>query len=121
MFNKQNLPAFRKEINEALELIAKKHNVSMSIGNISFNSEEFTTKITCKTLAKLKASSEPLLKEYLGIKLGMKYPSAHGLLEVVDFKPSRPKNDVVLKSPAGKLFKASSLTVKLALGLFIKK
>jgi|GEM_PF-6870098 len=112
MFNKQNLPTFRQEINEALEIIAKRHNVSMNIGNISFNSYEFTTKITCKSLTK----SEPILKEYNGIKLGDRFRLNHKLFEVIDFKPNRPKNDVIIKEVmTDKEFKIRSASVKMAL------
>lgn len=64
-FNKQNLPELRKEINEALLLVSQKYGVSFDLGNISFNDESFTSKLTCTLVNKVAEES--------GIKVNAKW------------------------------------------------
>lgn len=47
-FNKSNLKTLRVDITAALDEVAKKHGIDLSIGNISFSANEFTTKLTAK-------------------------------------------------------------------------
>ena len=46
-FDKANLQIMRADINAALAAVMEKHGVSISIGNISYSPEQFTTKLTC--------------------------------------------------------------------------
>src|SRR5574343_210778 len=44
-FTKQNLGEVRADINAALEAVDKKHGIQLSIGNITFTAETFSTKL----------------------------------------------------------------------------
>ncbi|MBU1248691.1 MAG: hypothetical protein KKB70_08335 [Proteobacteria bacterium] len=46
-FSNSDFPGLRKEINDALALIGGKHGITFSLGNISFNPESWSTKLTC--------------------------------------------------------------------------
>jgi hypothetical protein len=45
-FNKTNLRDLRAEVAEALNLISMKYGVQLTLGNISYNSDELTCKLT---------------------------------------------------------------------------
>lgn len=47
-FDSNILKELRKEINEALNLIGEKHNISLNIGNMTYTSSSFTSKLTCE-------------------------------------------------------------------------
>lgn len=49
MLNKQKITEFRGEFAIAVQQLEKEFGVSISLGNISYNSEEFRTKMTVKT------------------------------------------------------------------------
>lgn len=48
-FDRNNLDEIRADINAALESVAEKHGITLSIGNISYESTRFTTKLTAQT------------------------------------------------------------------------
>ena len=47
--NKDVLRMMRAEINDALAAVATKHGVTIDLGNISYSSSQFTTKLTVQT------------------------------------------------------------------------
>ena len=47
-FDRQNLEQIRRDIDAALKQVMAKHNIDMSIANISFNAATFTTKLTAR-------------------------------------------------------------------------
>ena len=50
-FDRANLKTIRADIDAALAAVAKKHGINLSIGNIRFDANEFTTKLTAVTNA----------------------------------------------------------------------
>ena len=45
-FNKENLKAFRADFAKAIEKLEAEYGVAVSLGNISFNDNSFTSKVT---------------------------------------------------------------------------
>jgi|694.fasta_scaffold24073_12 hypothetical protein len=50
-FDKQNLKTLRSDIEAALAEVAKKHGITLGVGNISFRADSFSAKITAATVA----------------------------------------------------------------------
>jgi len=48
-FTKSNLKSVRTEIETALNKVGEKLGISLSIGNISFNADQFTSKLTANS------------------------------------------------------------------------
>jgi len=48
-FDKQNLVDLRKSIDCALALVSSQYGIDLSIGNITFEANRFTTRLTAKT------------------------------------------------------------------------
>lgn len=57
-FDKQNLGTLRKEIDDALGAVAKKHGITLSIGNIRYSGSEMRTKLTGNIIDGTKANGE---------------------------------------------------------------
>ena len=121
MFNSKNLDVFNAELTAALNVIAKKHNVNMTIGAITYNANQFTTKITCISLDS-NVIEESVIKEHEGLKLGMKYSSGNKMFEIIEFKPNRPKNDVIiLELKTDKRYKTSAMMARFSMGIKFNK
>jgi hypothetical protein len=45
-FDKQNLATIRADLDAALEAVAKKHGIQLSVGRITFSEASFSTKLT---------------------------------------------------------------------------
>lgn len=116
-FTRQNLKKLREEIDGALEKVAKKNNIMLSIGSISFNDDEFHTKLTALVNrvegqsvkeAKYKADLEKngFLFGISGKDYGKTFFSNGETFKLVGLAPSRPKYPVIGESVrTGKKFK----------------
>lgn len=121
-FDRNELGLLRKDISDMLSVIAKKHNITLSIGNISFSATEFHTKLTGKTNGfgvigndKVKDSKF----EYGILKLGLpkniigkSFTSNNKKYIITEIAPNRPKYPIIAKSLAdGKQYKFTKDTV----------
>lgn len=59
-FDSTNLKVIRKDIDAALKKVMEKHGIDLSIGNISFASGRFTTRLTGKV--EVDKTNQELLK-----------------------------------------------------------
>ena len=118
-FDNTNLKMLRKEIDMALATVAKKHQIALSIGPISYSEEQFHTKLqavvqssgaSSKSVKEIQAINN--VKKY-GFQFGVKendlnklFPYDGKLYKFVGLMPSRPKYPVVGEDvKTGKKFK----------------
>ena len=103
--NKKTLKQFRTEFAETVKDLESKFGLVLSIGNISYNSDQFTTKLTCTAVGDLsegKSREEAQFKANAP-KFGFqpedynKEVTIHGeTFRFVGFKPNARKNTCVI-------------------------
>lgn len=121
-FDKSNLRILRKDIDSALATIAKKHGISLAIGNISYTDNEFTTKLTCLTIGKnAPKDADPRLLKYAnnvrkhGWKMGVSEADLgkvvklgdRGMCEFVGCKDRDSNRPLIFQDENGDLIRAS--------------
>lgn len=113
-FDKVNLKVIRKDIDAALKEVMQKHGIDLSIGNISFSSGKFTTRLT----GKVEVSEEnkemltiPMFQVH-GFNVGDTFKHNTKTMKIVGYNSRRPKNCVELEDQNGKKFTASIDAVK---------
>lgn len=114
-FNKQNLATIRTDLDAALEAVAKKHGIQLSVGRITFSEDSFSTKLTAlipsdsddagtangtevKWAAAFKTNAR-----FFGLKsedLGKTVKLGNVDYTIVGMRP-RAKNSIVLKKANG--------------------
>jgi hypothetical protein len=110
-FDRPTLTKFRKDFSDAVKELEKNYGVKLDIGNISFNSEQFTSKLTTTIVRegedpeKAKAMKE--IKTY-GFRYNItendygKVFTANGkVFTFVGLKPKSPKFPVLGKDSNG--------------------
>ncbi|MFA6569974.1 MAG: hypothetical protein WCT77_01920 [Bacteroidota bacterium] len=118
-FDRTNLKVLRQEIDNALASVAKKHQIALSLGAISFSGEEFHTKL--QAVIQSGNASGMSVKEIQAIKNVKTYGDMYNVKETdlnkmftyagksykfVGLMPSRPKYPVVGQDVrTGKKFK----------------
>jgi hypothetical protein len=129
-FDKTNLNILRKEIDAALANVAKKHQIALSIGAISYSGEQFHTKL--QAVVQSKDNKGLTVKQIQVIKNVKMYGNMYNITEedlnktftyagkpykFVGLMPSRPKYPVLGESSTGKVFKFSEeVLTRLAYG-----
>ena len=122
-FDKSNLKTFRSEVEKALAIVGKKYGVGFNFGNITYDPNEWHTKLTC-TIAdpKLGKNVDPALLKYannvrkhgwkmdvsesdLGkvVKLGNR-----GMCEFVGCKDRNSRMPLIFQAEDGKLINAAT-------------
>lgn len=116
-FTRQNLNTLRSEIEKALEGVAKKNGIMLSIGSISFNDAEFHTKLTAmvsrvegQSMKEVKYKADLEKNGFLfgvsGKDYGKTFFSNGDTFKLIGLAPSRPKYPVIGESvKTGKKFK----------------
>jgi hypothetical protein len=121
-FDKTNLKALRVSLDSALKQVAEEHGIALSIGNISFQDDEFTTRLTGRSGATTTESAQQVKwrKSFLSscAFVGMK-PEDLGKTVTVKGKPQvivglrlRAVNDIVLRTVEGKFVASNSDYIK---------
>lgn len=124
--NKSNLKTFRAEFAEAVKTLEKKHAVKIALGNISFSSEQFSSKITVQNLdgggsPSVKNGTWRLYAYLFNVNPeweGRTFRTTNSAedLKIVGLNPRRPKNPVELIGvTSGKSFKCPIEYVKVFL------
>lgn len=121
-FDKQNLPVIRNELNDALKLVAEKFGIDISLGAISFQENNFTTKLTVVTKSNDEVNTNPKWKidfqrnaVFLGFSpsdFGKTVTSGTKEYVLVGAQPRKP-NVIVLEKSSGKHFTIPATQVKL--------
>jgi hypothetical protein len=79
-FNKDNLGTIRTDIATALAEVSKKHGIFLAIGNISFDSDSFTTKLSASS-AVTRIGEAPISAKELKFQKDFKaYSFSYGFL-----------------------------------------
>lgn len=117
-FNNQNLKTLRKEIDNALATVSKKHGIALSIGRITYDSNSFRTKLEAAVVgANVSGASlqevqmRNALKEFgdmFGVSendYGKPFFSNGSRYTLIGLKPSRPKYPVIGMSARGTRYK----------------
>jgi hypothetical protein len=130
-FNKQNLGQIRLDINAALAVVAKKHNIaSLTIGNIGFTENDFHTKLTAiaaSATGEAPANARELkwAKDFknhafqwglASSALGKEVTVNGDTYTLAGARP-RAKNPILLKTKEGKFFTYPAFIVKAAFDL----
>lgn len=99
-FDKKTLGDIRKDISDALELIAKKRGIdSLKIGSISFSDNKFTTRVTGVSS---KADEVTNLPPNLSKLLNTEFVYRSDKYLVIDIKPRSPKFPIIAQNTATK-------------------
>jgi len=114
-FTRQNLAQIRSEFTEAVKKMEKLHGISFKIGNISFSSERFTTKLECAILnSDTKSVEESEFKascRRFGLKpsdFGRKFISSGITYQISGIKTTRHKYPLsAIRIDDGKRYKFS--------------
>jgi hypothetical protein len=129
-FDKSNLGTIRKDLEQALAGVAKEHGLTISVGNIRFNTTEFGTKLQVRVANGSAGVTEvsrysPLSALGLGFKdedMGKVVSIGGKKYEVVGCKPRAWKMPMIVKDVrTGKLFKMSASAVGQGLGMTKKE
>lgn len=111
-FNKQNLPSVRTDISKALKDVEEKFGINISLGNISFGSDEFTVKMTVgigKPGEGLSKMEKDFIdnKDYFGIRFDLNYSftSQGKTYKVVGLAPRSNKYPVLAQNSKGNVYK----------------
>lgn len=116
-FDKQNLKTVRMDINKALAEVAAKHGISLTIGNISFTEDTFSTKLSAAIQREGQASlSAKEIKQQNDFKvysrsfgfepedLNKQFKAIDGKFYTIVGARPRAKNCLVIKSVEGKSY-----------------
>jgi len=118
--NKANLKNFRSDFATAMKSLEEEYGVSVSMKNISFTEDKFTTKLEVTNLSEsgevVDSTVEDFKKQarFYGLKvsdLGRTFVSQGRTFKVCGLKPSYRKYPVLAKSNTGKTFKFAADTV----------
>jgi len=117
-FDNANLKSLRIDIDAALREVASKHGIKLSIGNISFSADRFTTRLTGLSEATVikKTTVTTHIFEANGFKLGDTFKHKTKTLKIVGYNSKRPKNCVELEDQNGRKFSGSIDMIKRILG-----
>jgi hypothetical protein len=119
-FTSSNLDVIRRDIDKALEGVAKKHSIALKIGGIKYSSDQFHTKL--EAFIQDASTSGMNARQIEGLKNLKNYGSLYNVSEkdfgkkftnwdgqtfkFVGLMPSRPKYPVLGENVrTGKLFK----------------
>jgi len=122
-FTRPVLTKFRSEFKESVKELEAKFGVKIDLGNISYDSTQFTSRITTTVVSE---GVNPEIAK--GIAMLKKYGSRYGLTEsdfgrvingqreeftVFSLAPRSPKYPILAKSTkTGKIYKLSASTLK---------
>ena len=97
--NKTTLPQFRKDFAKAVAALEAQYGVKIQLGNITYNTNDFHTRLEVKNVGTDETSSKELwLAEY-----GEWYLGNDGYhYKVIGFNTTRPKNILRIVNGSGK-------------------
>lgn len=121
-FDKATFKVLRPEIDKALAAVGEKYGISLKMGNVSYSSFEFRTKVEAKIIgaevAKPAFISNPFdYSEMLGYPaIGTEFKMQGKNFKVVSHEPQRPKYPIVAEDMrTGKKYKFTLETIKASL------
>lgn len=106
-FNRDNLKSLRKDVQAALDEVAKKHGIKLDLGNIRFTDSQFTSKVIGTVI-----NQKAVEKATGPIKMGTEFISQGRKFTVCDYKPSRWKYPFTGMSVRGARYKFTEEDVR---------
>lgn len=120
-FNKSNFNVFREDVEAALRDVAKKHNIQITCGNISYTDIEFTLQLVCVNNMNGEDGKKLLFEKYCsfyGFKKSdyeRKFYMDGKRFKLVGFNPNSPKNNcTIVCLNNGATYKCNDSVVKAA-------
>lgn len=122
-FNKAEFAIFRKDVEEALEEVAKKHGITIESGKIKYQEYDFTMELKAKKVnegADVQKEKFERLCSLYGFapeQYKVEFVSNGKLFQLVGFNTNKPKNCCSLYCVTnGKTYQCNDELVKQALG-----
>ena len=117
MITPQLIRAINIDIQEALQSVAKKHGVKISLGGTSYSKADFTTKVKVESAEaeQVKGEESKQWAKLLDLPedvIGLKFQIQGKDFEVIRLDISKPKNPVIAKGTDGKTYKMPVATLK---------
>lgn len=120
-FDRNSFNAFREDVEKALEDVAKKYEVEITSGNISYSGVEFTLQLKCISNEGGTNGKKLLFEQQCSIYGFKKEDYEREFIldkkrfKLVGFNPSSPKNNCQIVCLAnGATYKCNDSVVKLA-------
>lgn len=111
MINKKMLKEFRGDFTETVKDLEKKYGIKLELGNISFDSSDFRTKLIGTNVGNRKVdpnintnNPNTLIGKTILLR-GTKYT-------ITNYKSNRPKYPYVIKNKRGTAYKVTEQQVK---------
>jgi hypothetical protein len=123
-FDRAAVRTLRDDINEALAAVAKKHGISLSTGNVSFNARNANIKLVAAIIDESGVAQTPektafrAYAPHYGLSpddFGKTFRAAGKTYEIVGLKPKSHQYPILGKRADGKIFKFPAETVKFGL------
>lgn len=128
-FDKQNLRVIRADMDAAFASVAAKHGISLSIGNIRFTADQFTTKLTSQVAS--PAGTRAGVPKLAPVTLFRNLEAAHGPgaadayyrlgrsagIKFIDYRPSAHVNCYVYITVRGTKYVCSEEDMRAAIRL----
>ena len=120
MITTQLIRIINADVQKALEAVAQKHGVKISLGSTSYSEAEYTTKLKVQSpqADKIKGEESKQYAHLLGLPedvIGRKFNLQGGEYEVTRLDLAKPKNPVIIKKAGtDKTYKISVETLKKA-------
>lgn len=116
---REKIRNFKREFEENTKILAEKYDIKIELGNIRFDSQKFSTRMTCTNLGE---SSEKkvdtywfsVLKTVFGFEgnIGDSYRGLNGVVyTVVNLDDKKRKYPVILRGSDGKQYKNTVASV----------
>ena len=121
IFNKNNFNVFREDVEAALKDVAKKHNIQITCGNISYSDIDFTLQLDCVNNQNGEDGKKILFEKYCSLygfeksDYEREFNMDNKRFKLVGFNPNSPKNNctiVCINNDAA--YKCNDSVIKLA-------
>lgn len=122
MITKQSLQAVRRDIDKALAIVGKHHDLAINLGNITYTGSSFKGKIEAISTEESKTGLATDFDQLAFNKhcamfgltpqmFGRAFRNVNGYYEICGIKPQNTKYPIIAKNRMGKKFKFTSEAV----------
>lgn len=119
VFSKKSATDLSAEFKAALEVVCKKHGLTLEMGNGKFSPSEFSKKFTVKTAS--APSQEDIFSDHLKLfhpkLVGQEIRISGTTYKIVGFDRKKRKRDIIIEDVTGKRYCAYSGDVYSTLGI----
>lgn len=127
--NKQTLTDFRNDFAEHLKSFEEKHNIKISLGRSTYNSDSFDMKMTTslnredgKSIEQIQFEKHcfmfDLKKQDFGKKLLLKIGNNDMVAKIIEITPSSRKYPIIVLATNGKKYKLPSYDIQMKINAF---